>query len=68
MGIALPKWIVEGKNNIWVLGLYGIIFGAALPGLVVRPKNCGTRLIFTQAQPLYREGGGLVTSKRLRTE
>lgn len=35
MGIALPKWIVEGKNNIWVLGVYGIIFGAALPGLVV---------------------------------
>ncbi|KAJ3482277.1 hypothetical protein NLI96_g7099 [Meripilus lineatus] len=36
MGIALPKWIVEGKNNIWVLGFYGIIFGAALPGLVGR--------------------------------
>lgn len=36
MGIALPKWIVEGKNNIWVLGVYGIIFGVALPSLVVR--------------------------------
>ena len=36
MGIALPSWIVEGKNNIWVLGVYAIIFGGALPGLVVR--------------------------------
>ncbi|THH32152.1 hypothetical protein EUX98_g2021 [Antrodiella citrinella] len=34
MGIALPKWIVEGKNNIWVLGVYGVIFGVALPFLV----------------------------------
>jgi translocation protein SEC63 len=34
VGIALPKWIVEGKNNIWVLGFYGIIFGGALPALV----------------------------------
>jgi len=37
MGIALPKWIIEGKNNIWVLGVYGILFGGALPTLVVCP-------------------------------
>lgn len=36
MGIALPKWIVERENNIWVLGLYGIIFGATLPAMVGR--------------------------------
>lgn len=36
MGIALPKWIVESSNNIWVLGVYGLIFGGALPALVVR--------------------------------
>ena len=35
MGIALPKWIVESSNNIWVLGVYGIIFGGALPAMVV---------------------------------
>ena len=35
-GIALPKWVVEGKNNIWVLGAYGIVFGGALPALVGR--------------------------------
>ncbi|KII96122.1 hypothetical protein PLICRDRAFT_170703 [Plicaturopsis crispa FD-325 SS-3] len=35
-GIALPSWIVEGKNNIWVLGVYGLIFGGALPALVGR--------------------------------
>lgn len=36
MGIALPKWIIESNNNIWVLGAYGLIFGGALPALVVR--------------------------------
>ncbi|KJA18200.1 hypothetical protein HYPSUDRAFT_45520 [Hypholoma sublateritium FD-334 SS-4] len=36
MGIALPKWIVEGKNRIWVLAVYGVIFGGALPALVGR--------------------------------
>ncbi|KAH7904234.1 translocation protein sec63 [Hygrophoropsis aurantiaca] len=36
MGIAIPKWIIEGKNNIWVLGVYGIVFGGALPALVGR--------------------------------
>ena len=38
MGIALPKWIIEGKNNIWVLGVYGILFGGSLPTLVVCPS------------------------------
>lgn len=36
MGIALPKWIIEGRNNIWVLGAYGLVFGGALPAVVVR--------------------------------
>ncbi|KAF5388148.1 hypothetical protein D9615_000013 [Tricholomella constricta] len=36
MGIAIPKWIVERKNNIWVLGFYGLVFGGALPALVGR--------------------------------
>ncbi|RDB15649.1 Translocation protein sec63 [Hypsizygus marmoreus] len=36
MGIALPQWIVERKNNIWVLGIYGLLFGGALPALVGR--------------------------------
>jgi len=36
MGIALPKWIVESGNNIWVLGVYGLIFGGALPAMVGR--------------------------------
>jgi translocation protein SEC63 len=34
MGIALPHWIIEGKNNKWVLGVYALIFGGALPILV----------------------------------
>lgn len=36
MGIALPSWIIEGKNNIWVLGLYAILIGGLLPGMVGR--------------------------------
>ncbi|KAG5437408.1 hypothetical protein PCANB_000839 [Pneumocystis canis] len=31
IGIALPKWIVESKNNYYVLGAYAIAFGFALP-------------------------------------
>lgn len=34
MGIALPTWIVETHNNVWVLGVYGILFGVGLPFLV----------------------------------
>jgi translocation protein SEC63 len=34
VGIAIPKWIVESKNNGWVLVLYGLIFGGGLPFLV----------------------------------
>ncbi|KAG5645765.1 hypothetical protein DXG03_005302 [Asterophora parasitica] len=36
MGIAIPKWIVERQNNIYVLGFYGLVFGIALPALVGR--------------------------------
>ncbi|KAG9317061.1 translocation protein sec63 [Chiua virens] len=36
MGIALPSWIVESKNNIWVLGLYALLIGGLLPGMVGR--------------------------------
>ncbi|KAH9172135.1 Sec63 Brl domain-containing protein [Lactarius sanguifluus] len=34
MGIALPPWIVEAHNNVWVLSFYGVIFGVGLPALV----------------------------------
>ncbi|KAJ7460592.1 translocation protein sec63 [Mycena latifolia] len=36
MGIALPAWIIAGHNNIWVLGVYGILVGGLLPVLVGR--------------------------------
>lgn len=39
MGIALPKWIVESKNNAWVIGVYGLVFGILLPYFVVRPRS-----------------------------
>ncbi|KAF9236397.1 translocation protein sec63 [Melanogaster broomeanus] len=36
MGIALPSWIIEGKNTIWVLGFYGLLIGGVLPAMVGR--------------------------------
>ncbi|XP_053677368.1 translocation protein SEC63 homolog isoform X1 [Anopheles nili] len=33
-GIALPSWIVEKKNSVWVLGLYVLVFMIALPFVV----------------------------------
>ncbi|UZJ56030.1 hypothetical protein CBS101457_005350 [Exobasidium rhododendri] len=36
LGIALPAWVIEGQNNIWVLGIYGLVFGIGLPYLVAR--------------------------------
>lgn len=34
MGIALPAWIVQAQNNIWVLAVYGLVVGGALPFMV----------------------------------
>ncbi|KAG8701223.1 secretory subunit [Ceratobasidium sp. 395] len=36
VGIAIPHWIVEGKNSIWVLGFYGLVFMGVLPLVVGR--------------------------------
>lgn len=33
-GIALPSWIVEKENSVWVLGLYGLVFMVAMPSAV----------------------------------
>ena len=33
--IAIPQWVVEGKNNIWVLGAYGLVLGGGIPFVVV---------------------------------
>lgn len=29
-GIALPSWIVEKENSVWVLGLYALVFMSTL--------------------------------------
>jgi translocation protein SEC63 len=36
IGIALPQWLVEAHNNIWILSLYGLIGGVMLPYFIVR--------------------------------
>lgn len=33
--IAIPQWIVEGSNGIWVLALYGLVLGGGIPWVVV---------------------------------
>lgn len=33
-GLAMPAWVVDAHNNIWVLGVYGVLFGLVLPYLV----------------------------------
>jgi hypothetical protein len=33
--IAIPQWVVEGRNNIWVLGAYGLVLGGGIPFVVV---------------------------------
>lgn len=33
-GIALPKWIIERENSMWVLALYGLVFMIILPVVV----------------------------------
>jgi len=36
MGLALPSWVVDAKNNYWVLGGYAVLFAGILPYLVGR--------------------------------
>lgn len=33
-GVALPAWLVAEENHLYVLGLYGLIFGIMLPAIV----------------------------------
>jgi len=33
-GIALPKWLVEEGNHMYVLAVYGLVFGIMLPAVV----------------------------------
>ncbi|KAL8278314.1 hypothetical protein RQP46_009206 [Phenoliferia psychrophenolica] len=35
-GIALPSWLVESKNVLWVMGAYALVLGVMLPYLVGR--------------------------------
>ncbi|KIM21614.1 hypothetical protein M408DRAFT_333359 [Serendipita vermifera MAFF 305830] len=34
VGLALPPWVVDAHNNIWVLGMYGLVIGGVLPYIV----------------------------------
>jgi translocation protein SEC63 len=45
IGIGLPRWIVKGRNNIWVLSFYTLAFGGALPLLMVGQSLFSIRLV-----------------------
>ena len=36
LGIALPAWLVAKKNSVFVLLVYGLMFGVALPMWVAK--------------------------------
>jgi translocation protein SEC63 len=40
LGIALPAWLVDKKNSVIVLGIYGLLIGIGLPLWVVRFSDC----------------------------
>ncbi|KIJ61032.1 hypothetical protein HYDPIDRAFT_138376 [Hydnomerulius pinastri MD-312] len=56
MGIALPSWIIEGKNSIWVLGFYGLLIGGVLPAMVGRWWFGSSRKTKEGVQPRTAEG------------
>lgn len=55
--IAIPKWIVEGYNGIWVLAAYGLGLGGVLPWLVVRPTLPVPRRSLTSPFSPRADGG-----------
>lgn len=60
-GLALPPWVA---NNIWVLAAYGLIFGGALPAIVVSISYHA--LVRVGLGPFYRAGGGSEIGRRRR--
>ncbi|KAG1665312.1 Translocation protein SEC63 [Nymphon striatum] len=56
-GIALPSWIVEKENSIWVLGLYTLVFMVALPTVVgiwwYKSIKYGTEQVLLDTTQLY---------------
>lgn len=57
LGIALPAWLVEAHNNIWVLSVYGLILGLLMPFYVGKwwyKSNKYTRdQILNQSMAIY---------------
>lgn len=64
-GIALPSWIVEKENSVWVLGLYALVFMVAMPTVVGMwwyrsIRYTGDQVIFVIAAPLTFTGDNIV--------
>jgi translocation protein SEC63 len=52
--IAIPQWVVEGKNGIWVLGAYGLVLGVGIPWIVV----CVFCSVPSEVALITRDDGG----------
>lgn len=59
--IAIPQWVVEGKNSIWVLGAYGLVLGVGIPVVVVSPRPS------LRAMANVRDAGGSDNNVRRET-
>jgi translocation protein SEC63 len=51
--VAIPKWVIEGKNSGWILGVYGALFGMLLPYLVVRPSSSLSSYVARELQLIF---------------
>lgn len=60
MGIAIPKWVIEGKNKFWVLLVYCAVIGGLLPVIVGRwwfGKKIKTKDgVFTKTADVFFKG------------
>ncbi|WVO13402.1 hypothetical protein L204_101017 [Cryptococcus depauperatus] len=34
--IAIPQWVIEGSNGLWILAAYGLVLGGGIPWIVGR--------------------------------
>jgi len=50
--IAIPQWVVEGKNNVWILGAYGLMLGGVIPFAVVSVLSSDTCVRAEETGPM----------------
>jgi len=64
--LAIPSWIVEGNNGLWVLALYGIGLGGGIPFVVV--SRCCPYVPSTIRRLRWRQQGRWWFKQRVLTK